>query len=212
MGRDALTRDFDLHQWKDLEYENGNPAERIGDDNGEEAFGNGQLFLNVVAVFGRLRSCSLDIVKHASIRQYDDEKSHQIETYLETGYVFDMIYNSEKHSSMWKMTSIQSISTTSVHFKHLSGQERLSYWSRWKPPHFFSALNNISALSPLFQSKLRPLDVTSITQTNWAQREQFLNHEQRVLNNSHCCKNRKASNKSQLLKGELLCLKCLKRL
>ncbi len=47
-ARDALTRDFDLHQRKDLEYENGNPAERIGDDNGEEAFGNGQLFLNVV--------------------------------------------------------------------------------------------------------------------------------------------------------------------
>lgn len=114
MARDALTRDFDLHQWKDLEYENGNPAERIGDDYGEEAFGNGQLFLYVVAVFGRLRSCSLDIVKHASIRQYDDEKSHQIETYLETGYVFKMIYNSEKHSSMWKMTSIQNISTTTV--------------------------------------------------------------------------------------------------
>lgn len=100
MARDALTRDFDLHQGKNLEYENGDPAERIGDDNGEEAFGNGQLFLNVVGVFGRLGSCSLDIVKHASIRQYDDEEGNQIETYLETGYVFDMIYNSEKHSSM----------------------------------------------------------------------------------------------------------------
>lgn len=77
----ALTRNFDVHKRQDLEDENGNPAQRIGDHDGEKAFGNCQLFLNVVAIFGRLCSCPLDIIKHAPIGQQDDEKSHQVQTY-----------------------------------------------------------------------------------------------------------------------------------
>lgn len=69
-----LTWDLHLHERQDLEDEDGDPAERVSDDDGEEALGDSQLLFDVVAVFGGLRACSLYVVEHAAIREDDDEE------------------------------------------------------------------------------------------------------------------------------------------
>lgn len=69
-----------MKQWQNLEDENWDPAKGVGDDDWEEPFGNGHLFLDVVAVFSGLRSCSLDVIKHTCIGEDNDEKCHQVQT------------------------------------------------------------------------------------------------------------------------------------
>lgn len=78
------TGNLHLQQWKDLQDENGDPAEGVGDDDREEPLGDGHLFLYVVAVFSGLSPCSLDVVEHARVGQDDDEECHQVQTCRET--------------------------------------------------------------------------------------------------------------------------------
>lgn len=61
------TGNLHLQQRQDLEDENGDPAKGVGNDDREEPFGDGHLFLDVVAVFSGLSSCSLDVIEHACI-------------------------------------------------------------------------------------------------------------------------------------------------
>lgn len=74
------TGNLHLQQRQDLKDKDGDPAERIGDDDGEEPLGDGDLFFNVVAELGGLSSSSLNVVKHACIREDDDEERHQVQT------------------------------------------------------------------------------------------------------------------------------------
>lgn len=68
-----------MQQGQNLEDENGDPAEGVGDDNGEEPLCDGHLLLNVVAVLGGLSPRPLDVVEHACVGQDDDEESHQVQ-------------------------------------------------------------------------------------------------------------------------------------
>lgn len=56
-----------MQQWQDLEDENWNPAKGVSNDDREEPFGDGHLFLDVVAVFSGLSPCSLDVIEHACV-------------------------------------------------------------------------------------------------------------------------------------------------
>lgn len=73
------TWDFHMQQGQNLEDENGDPAEGVGDDDGEEPLGDGHLLLDVVAVLGGLSPRPLDVVEHARVGQDDDEECHQVQ-------------------------------------------------------------------------------------------------------------------------------------
>lgn len=56
-----------MQQRQDLEDENWDPTQGIGNDDREEPFGNGHLFLDVVAVFSGLSPRPLDVIEHACV-------------------------------------------------------------------------------------------------------------------------------------------------
>lgn len=68
-----------MQQGQNLEDENGDPAEGVGDDNGEEPLGDGHLLLDVVAELSGLSPRPLDVVEHACVGQDDDEERHQVQ-------------------------------------------------------------------------------------------------------------------------------------
>lgn len=68
-----------MQQGQNLEDKNGDPAEGVGDDDGEEPLGDGHLLLDVVAVLGGLSPRPLNVVEHARVGQDDDEKRHQVQ-------------------------------------------------------------------------------------------------------------------------------------
>lgn len=74
----APTWNLHMHQGQNLEDENGDPAEGVSNDNGEEPLGNGHLLLDVVAVFQGLSPCSSDIVEHACVGQDNNEERYQV--------------------------------------------------------------------------------------------------------------------------------------
>lgn len=63
----SLTGNLHLQERQDLQDEDRYPAKRVSDDNGEESLCYGHLLLDMVTVLGGLCTCSLDVVKHASI-------------------------------------------------------------------------------------------------------------------------------------------------
>lgn len=88
-----------MQQWQDLEDENGDPAEGVRDDDGEEAFGDGHLFFDVVAVLGGLSARSLDVIKHACIGENYDQEGHQVETCREILKYFETKIITKKQPS-----------------------------------------------------------------------------------------------------------------
>lgn len=61
------TGNLHMQQRQDLQDENWDPAKGVSYHDGEEPFGDGHLFLDVVAVFRGLSPCSLDVIEHACV-------------------------------------------------------------------------------------------------------------------------------------------------
>lgn len=74
-----LTWNVNIHQGKELEDENGDPAEGVGEHNEEEPLDDGHLH-GEDAALSRPGGSDMDGIEHACVGKHDEDKGHQVQT------------------------------------------------------------------------------------------------------------------------------------